>query len=362
MQRTTVPQTLEVRPLRDDFKGQHGPRIVAIGGGTGLPVVLRGLRRALFSGRNGDGSADRDRLTAIVTMSDDGGSSGRLRSAYGILPPGDIRNCLLALADGDPLLANLFDYRFDGSGELGGHSLGNLILAALTHLESDFPRAIERGAALLGARGRVFPSTVEGVHLRAEFVDGRSVDGESRIQGMASTIRRVSLQPSNASALCEAVEAVSKADLVVIGPGSLYTSVIPVLLVEELADAVRRSRARTVLVMNLTTEPGETDHYTAADHVLAIRRHAPDVPLHEILINDAPIAETRVRAYEAAGSELVAPDVELLSALGFQPLLRDIVSSEAQKIRHDASKLAQALLEPVATCQPAAIHAQRRVG
>ena len=285
-----------------------------------------------------------------MTVSDDGGSSGRLRQAYGVLPPGDIRNCLVALADGDPHVADLFDYRFNGDDELGGHSLGNLILTALTRLEhDDFPRALERGAEMLGARGRVLPSTGDGVRLRAEFTDGSSIDGESKIAAAAGTIRRVSLEPQNVSALLQAVHAVSHADVVVIGPGSLYTSLIPVLLLDELSEAIRTSRARTVLVMNLTTEPGETDHYTAADHVVAIRRHAPDVPIHHVLLNATPVSEPLVRAYAAAGAELVAPDIDLLRALGYQTTVRHLLMSEGAKIRHDPHKVARAILDLAAS-------------
>ncbi|MGH7263571.1 MAG: gluconeogenesis factor YvcK family protein, partial [Candidatus Rokuibacteriota bacterium] len=196
---------------------------------------------------------ERERLTAIVTVADDGGSSGRLRQAYGVLPPGDIRNCLLALADRDSTLAALFDYRFEGGDEIGGHSLGNLILTALSRLEHDFPRAIERGSQILGVRGRVFPSTTQAVRLRAQFDDGTRVEGESRIPSVAGIIRRVSLEPPDPGALAQAVEAALYADLIVIGPGSLYTSLIPVLLVKQLTDAIKQSHARVVLVMNLTT-------------------------------------------------------------------------------------------------------------
>ena len=266
----------------DDF------RIVAIGGGTGLPVVLEGLKHALYSElRSVRPDRDRDRLTAIVTVADDGGSSGRLRQAYGVLPPGDVRNCLLALADSTSTLAALFDYRFDGGDEVGGHSLGNLILTALSGLEQDFSKAIDRGGEILGVRGRVLPSTTEDVRLRAEFDDGSSIEGESRISSVARTIRRVSIEPADAPASTAAIEAVSRADLVVIGPGSLYTSLIPVLLVRGLQDAIERSGARVVLVMNLTTQPGETDGYTAADHLVAIRRHAPGLPIHDVLLNAA---------------------------------------------------------------------------
>src|SRR5262245_36059603 len=271
-------------------------RIVAIGGGTGLPIVLEGLKHAFFSElRAVRPERDRERLTAIVTVADDGGSSGRLRQAYGVLPPGDVRNCLLALADTNSTLAALFNYRFDGSDEIGGHSLGNLILTALSGLEKDFSKAVERGGEILGVRGRVLPSTTEDIRLRAEFADGTSIEGESRISSVPQTIRRVSIEPADAAPSANVVEAVSQADVVVLGPGSLYTSLIPVLLVRGLREAIERSGARVVLVMNLTTEPGETDGYTAADHLVAIRRHAPELQVHDVLINGEAVPDDLVR-------------------------------------------------------------------
>jgi uncharacterized cofD-like protein len=320
-------------------------RIVALGGGTGLPIVLEGLKHAMFTERGvARSERERDRLAAIVTVADDGGSSGRLREAYGVLPPGDIRNCLLALADGDSTLAALFQYRFDGGGEVGGHSLGNLILTALSRLEQDFAKAIERGSEMLAIHGRVYPSTTEDVRLRAELTDGSLVEGESRIASVPRTIRKVSLEPQDPGPFAQAIEAARRADLVVIGPGSLYTSLIPVLLIRELTEAIRRSGARVVLVMNLTTEPGETDGYTAADHLLALRRHAPDVPIHDVLLNSAPVPDDLVQAYTASRAALVAPDVDLLRALGHRPVMRDLIGP-GPLIRHEPGKLAGVLLE-----------------
>jgi uncharacterized cofD-like protein len=319
-------------------------RVVALGGGTGLPTVLEGLRDCVFAVDGPIGpEAERERLTAIVTVTDDGGSSGRLRQAYGVLPPGDIRNCLLALAERDSPFASLFSYRFDGA-EATGHSLGNLILTALSHLEQDFARAVERGSEILGIRGRVLPATAENVRLCAQFEDGSWVEGESRIGSGARTIRRVRLEPRDPDPLPQALEAARSADIVVIGPGSLYTSLMPVLLVRGLAEAVRQSRARVVLVMNLTTEPGETDGYTAVDHLLAIRRHAPEMPIHDVLLNATPVSDAQVRAYAASGATVVSPDIELLRALGHRPVVREILGS-GPKIRHDPHGLAEAIVE-----------------
>lgn len=320
-------------------------RVVALGGGTGLPILLQGLKTALFpAGWTWVPKRERDRLTAIVTVADDGGSSGRLRRAYRVLPPGDIRNCLLALSDGDPTMAAIFNFRFSGEGEMGGHSLGNLILTALSQLESDYSEAVERGSEILAIRGRVFPSTLEEVVLRAEFPDGSWVEGESRIPLVRRPLSRVRLQPEDVRALPQAVEAIRAADLIVIGPGSLYTSLIPILLVKELAEAIAGSGARVALVMNLMTEPGETDGYTGGDHLLAIRRHAPRVPIHTVLINSAPIPEMLIERYAAEGAAPITMDPEPVSTLGCRPVARDLLGV-GPTIRHDPHKLAQAVLE-----------------
>jgi uncharacterized cofD-like protein len=289
---------------------------------------------------------DRERITAIVTVADDGGSSGRLRRAYGVLPPGDVRSCLLALSGGDPTLEAMFSYRFDEKGEPGtaGHSLGNLMLAALQMIEGDFHRAVERAAGILRARGRVLPATLECVTLRARYADGSRVAGESRIAAACRPIRRVELLPRGARALPEVVEAILAADLVTIGPGSLYTSLIPVLLVQGVADAIARSAARVVLVMNLMSESGETDGCTASDVLLALRRHAPAVPVHDVLLNRAPIPEEAARRYAAAGSEALPGDPAAIRALGCRPVERDLLG-RGPAVRHDPIRLAQAVLD-----------------
>ena len=335
----------DTRPGRASFS--RSLRVVALGGGTGLPVLLRGLRAVLGLARGrGDLARDRERLTAIVTASDDGGSSGRLRRAYGVIPPGDIRNCLLALSDGDPTLAAIFDFRFDGceGRDVEGHSLGNLILTALSHLENGFVGAVERANRILRVRGRVLPATLDDVRLVAEFADGSRTEGESRIASARRPIRQVRLEPEGAAALPEAREAIAAADLVVIGPGSLYTSLIPVLLVRELAAAIARSRVRVVLVMNLMTEPGETDGTDARDHLLAIRRHAPQLPIHDVLVSSAPIPRPLAERYAAEGAVPIAVDVDALRGLGCRVTRRGLLAPGAM-IRHDPHKLARAVLE-----------------
>jgi uncharacterized cofD-like protein len=348
MQRRLTPDrfllgaNLGSRPGR--LASRH-PRIVALGGGTGLPILLRGLKAALFpSGWTWVSDRDRECLTAVVTVADDGGSSGRLRREYSIPPPGDVRNCLLALSGGDPTMAAMFNFRFGGTGEIAGHSLGNLILTALSQLDDDgFLGALKQGSALLGLRGRVLPATIEPVTLRAEFADGSEVEGEACIPGARRLIHRLVLQPEGAGVLPEAREAIEGADLIVIGPGSLYTSLIATLLLKDLAETISRSRGRVVLVLNLMTEPGETDGYTAVDHVLAIRRHAPGLPIDAVLLNTAPFPQSAIDSYAAQGAAPVPSDAGLLRALGYRLLERDLLEAGA-KIRHDPDKLAHAVL------------------
>jgi uncharacterized cofD-like protein len=319
-------------------------RVVALGGGTGLPIVLRGLRNLLFAPASvWSETTDPGCLTAIVTVADDGGSSGRLRREHRVLAPGDIRKCLLALADGNPLMARLFDFRFDGQGETAGHSLGNLIITALSRIGNGFDHAVEQSGKLLTIQGQVFPSTLDSVALQAEFVDGSTEIGESRIPRAGRPIRRVTLVPENARAVPHALGAIETADLIVIGPGSLYTSLIPNLLVREIADGIARSRARMVLVANLMTEPGETDGYTAADHVAALRRHAPRVQIHDVLLNTAPLPESLVEKYAAEGAVPVAPSLEALRAMGCRAVELPLVLP-GSKLRHDPLKLARALI------------------
>lgn len=330
---------------REKPAGRH-PRIVALGGGTGLPILLEGLKATLFPpGWRWIPERDRECLTAIVTVADDGGSSGRLRREFSVPPPGDLRSCLLALSDGDPTLAAIFNFRFEGTGDVAGHSLGNLILTALSQLEEDgFLGALRQGSELLRIRGRVLPITLEQVTLRAEFTDGSGVEGESLIAPARRLIRRLVLQPKGATLLPDARKAIEDADLIVIGPGSLYTSLIATLLLEDLAETISRSRARVVLVMNLMTEPGETDGYTAVDHVLAIRRHAPRIPIDDVILNTAPISQDAIESYAAQGATPVSPDAQLLRALGYRLLERDLLAGGLM-IRHDPDKLAHAVLD-----------------
>jgi uncharacterized cofD-like protein len=261
-----------------------------------------------------------------------------------VLPPGDVRNCLLALSNADPTLSAIFGYRFDGNGGLGGHNLGNLILTALSRQEADFARAVERAGGVLGVRGRVLPSTLECVSLLAEFVDGSRVAGESRIAAVRRPIRRVALRPSAVRALPQARAAIESADLVVLGPGSLFTSLIPVLLVKEICTSIARSGARVVLVMNLMSEPGETDGYAAADVLDVVRHHAPRLPIHDVLLNGAPIPEVLAGRYAAGAASPIVADPGSIRALGCRPVIRNLLGP-GPKIRHDPARLARAIVE-----------------
>jgi uncharacterized cofD-like protein len=317
------------------------PRLVAIGGGTGLAVTLAGLKGALYAEPRTTGS-----LTAVVSVADDGGSTGRLRSAYPILAPGDIRNCLVALAEADPVLKSVFDFRFEGDGGIGGHSLGNLIITALTTLGGNFPRAVELAAGLLNIRGRVLPCTGDAVGLVAEYDDGSTVHGECRIASARRGIRRVRLEPASARALPEVLEALEAADLVVLGPGSLYTSIIPVLLVREIAEALTRRAVRVVLVANLMTEPGETDRYKVSDMVRAVLRHVPGLRIHTVVANDAPPPPSLAADYAANDASPVVIDHEALRLLGCEVVTGDLLAGEP-RVRHDPVALGRVLFDLV---------------
>jgi uncharacterized cofD-like protein len=313
-------------------------RVVALGGGTGLPVVLRSLKRVLA--RTGG------TLTGIVTVADDGGSSGRLRRRYHVLPMGDIRNCLVALSDDEPLMSRLFQYRYGGRGGLGGHSLGNLILTALADCQRSCLKAIETSGQVLAIRGRILPSTLENVILRARMADGRTVRGETRIARAGGAIERVAIVPSRPAPAPGVLRALREADLIVLGPGSLFTSVIPNLLVRGVAAAIARSRAARVMVGNLMTQPGETAGFSAADHLAAIVRCTGTLPVDVYLANRRPIRPALRRRYARLGARPVAPAPPLLKALGVETIERDLVGGErrAPKIRHHEARLARALL------------------
>lgn len=326
-QRTTPETASEIRAAG---RLARGPRIVAVGGGTGLAALLRGLK------------AHTSNLTAVVTMADDGGSSGLLRRDMGMLPPGDLRNCLVALADDDSMMSQLFKYRFPQEGGLQGHSFGNLFITALTEVTGDFDHAVREATRVLKVRGRVLPSTLDDVVLHAQLEGGGHVSGQSTITAAERLPRRVWLTPDAPRAVPQAVAAFARADLVVLGPGSLYTSIIPNLLVPEVRDALRRTKACVVYVCNVMTQPGETDGYTAADHLEALHRHGLAGVVDIVVVNDAPVSAEAAAAYERFSARPVEIDEDRVRALGAR-LVRARVAAESDVVRHDSESLSQVL-------------------
>jgi len=316
-------------------------RIVALGGGTGLSTLLRGLKEHVAHRRQCLPIAD---LAAVVTVTDDGGSSGRLRREYAILPPGDIRNCMVALSKDEELLSRLFQYRFDAGRGLRGHSFGNLFLTALTSVTGDFAEAVRWSSQVLAIRGRIFPSTLADVSLEAVLEDGSVLRGESRISRAQKRIAQVRLVPRRVRPLPEVLDALRHADLILIGPGSLYTSIIPNLLVTGVVDAIRRSRAVCVYVANLMTQHGESLRFTVADHVRAIYNHTGARIFDWAVINRAPISPRLLRRYRAQGAEPVRADIESLQRLGVSCIFDELVEEDGV-VRHNTARLARLLLE-----------------
>ena len=343
--RSAQPQS----DARQDVASRHEalPRVVALGGGTGLPNVLRGLRPLLCGSSAEDTAAGRERLVAIVATSDDGGSSGKLRAEFNVIPPGDIRNCLAALSDNHSLIADIFQYRFGGGDGLNGHAIGNLVLTALADVTNDFPRAVEIAARVVGARGTVLPATSELVTLVAEFEDGRVLSGETAIAAAGGRILKVGLIPDRPRCIPEVCEALVRADVIVAGPGSLFTSVLPPLLVPEVHTAIRASRATRILVANLMTEPGETDDYSVLEHVLTIERHLGAQLFDFVIYNTSPIPEHLAAEYATNGARPILTgnfELSALDKLGIQPIGVPLVSeSPADKIRHHPERLAAAI-------------------
>jgi uncharacterized cofD-like protein len=318
--------------------------VVAIGGGTGLSVLLRGLKHHVVQpGGPPEFSPPISRLSAIVTVTDEGGSSGRLRRDFRMLPPGDVRNCLVALAEDERLITRLFNYRFTSGRGLAGHSLGNLFLAALTHLTGDFAHAIRVSSEVLAVRGEIFPSTLADVRLKAKLRDGREIYGESRITKTHVPIRRLQLVPGRCRPLPEALGAIRSADLITIGPGSLYTSLIPNLLVQGIAEAIAQSGAVKVFIVNLMTQPGETLGYSAADHIRALHQHARRRLVDCVVLNTRPLSPVLRRRYAAERAEPVENDLDEIQKLRVKPIMADLLE-EDRVARHDPQKLARLLL------------------
>ncbi len=315
----------------------RGPKVVALGGGTGLPVVLRGLKNYTSN------------LTAVVTVADDGGSSGRLRGDLGMLPPGDIRNCMVALADTEPLMEELFQHRFQ-QGELTGHSFGNLFLAAMEQTAGDFVTALRESSRVLAVRGTVLPATLDRVTLWAELETGEKIYGESTIGRSPAKIQRVGMDPPDATPLAEAVQAIMEADMVVLGPGSLFTSVIPNLLVRPIQEAIRHTRAVRVYVANVMTQPGETSHYTVRDHLDALESQVGRGLVDVVLVNNQPVNEEILERYRREGAEPVLP-VGMEAGSWPEVVAVPLITIDGV-VRHDPDKLARALLKLMVRYRP----------
>lgn len=312
----------------------RGPKIVAMGGGTGLSTLLRGLKRHSSN------------ITAIVTVTDDGGSSGRLSQELGIIPPGDLRNCLVALADADKQLSDVFQYRFRGqSGSLSGHSLGNLLIAGFVDLSGgDFEKALRMASEVLNIRGRVMPSTLERVRLRALLGDGSEICGETAIVESAGQIRRMFIDPDDAHAYPDAIRAIEEAEVIVIGPGSVYTSVLPNLLVPGIAEALQKSKAKKFYICNVMTQPGESDSFTACEHVLVLEANTGARLFDHVLVNTQTPSHDMLERYNARGQFMVEADVDRIRTMNFRVIGGDFMS-ETDYVRHDPMRLADAIIQ-----------------
>ncbi len=311
---------------------EQGPKIVTIGGGTGLSVLLHGLKQFTTN------------ITAIVTVADDGGSSGRLRQELDVLPPGDIRNCLVALADAEPLMGKLFQFRFEEGSGLAGHNFGNLFITAMSKVTGDFEKAVKESSKVLAIRGNVIPSTLEKVILIAEHKDGTQTIGESSITKKHNSIRRVFLKPSDCKATEEAIRAIKNADVIVLGPGSLYTSVLPNLLVDEIKDAVCEASIPKVYICNVMTQPGETDNFKASDHIKALIDHTDSDVVSTCIVNTGEVPKELISKYKEEGAYPVIADKEKIKELGVKYVGANVVSTK-NFVRHDSRKLAKLIFD-----------------
>jgi uncharacterized cofD-like protein len=315
-----------------------GPKIVVIGGGTGLATMLRGLKKYT------------NNITAIVTVADDGGGSGVLREDLGILPPGDIRNCILALADTEPLMEELLQYRFK-DGRLKNQSFGNLFLAAMDGISNNFEEAVQKMSSVLAVTGRVIPVTLDNMILKAQLQNGKIIVGESNIPKAVldnnSPIEEIFIEPKDAKAIKEALIAINGADAVILGPGSLYTSIIPNILIKEIRDALFKTKALRIYVSNIMTQPGESDNYTVKDHINAIHKHAGCKVMDYVLVNIGKISDDLEEKYQKDNSNMVNINEKEVAKLGIEVIKSDFVKIQKGYVRHDADKLATILLETI---------------
>jgi uncharacterized cofD-like protein len=329
------------RPVLDELL-----HVVAIGGGTGLSTLLSGLKHYAVNahGECAD-PADSLDITAVVTVSDDGGSSGRLRRDFDVLPPGDIRNCMVALSEDEALLGKLFQYRFGSGYGLKGHSFGNLFLTALNQVTGDFSHALQFSSEILAIRGRIFPATSSNVQLEARLAGGKVVSGESRISKSRQPIDRIFLRPGKCRPLPETLDAIERADVITMGPGSLYTSIIPNLLVQGIPDAIEKSSALKLYFVNLMWQPGETIKFSASQHVEAILKHAGGRKVMDyVVLNTAPISPALKRKYAAQQVEPVENDAGRLAELGIKVIMADLVGG-SKLVRHDPAASAKIVVD-----------------
>ena len=320
-----------------------GQKLVAIGGGTGLSSLLGGLKKLV--GKTNE-EMWIESLSAIVTVSDDGGSSGRLRDELQMLPPGDIRNCMIALSEDANLLSRLFRHRFRGDGELGGHSFGNLFLAALTEVTGDFTEAIRLSSEVIASKGHIYPATLSDVRLVAELEDGSIVRGETHISASKVPIRRLHLEPEQCLPLPQALKAIRVADIITVGPGSLYTSILPNLLVAQVARVIGQSSATKIFISNLMTQPGETDGYTAREHLDTIRKYAPEIHFDFVVVNNRRISDEQAQRYAAEGAYQIGIDDPIDDAVDqATEIMHGDLLDDGEKVRHHSNRLAQCVLK-----------------
>jgi uncharacterized cofD-like protein len=340
--------------VREKSAHAGGLRVVAIGGGTGLSTLLTGLKRFVLSPNEippaQSGTAVIRDLCAVVTVSDDGGSSGRLRKELNMLPPGDIRNCIVALSEDEALLSKLFRHRFDKGSGLEGHSFGNLFLAALTSLTSDFSEAVRLSSEILLTRGHIYPATTSNIELEAEMEDGTRVRGETKITASKGRIHELFLVPPDVGPMPQTLEAIANADMITIGPGSLFTSLIPNLLVRGISEAIVESHATKAYICNLMTQANESLGLTAADHIRALNRHAQGQIFDYALINRTPASNAMKAKYALEGACQIVNDLDVVESMGVVPVLGDYLE-EASVARHNTSRVARDLMQ-LAAHQP----------
>jgi len=336
----------EPRNRNDSSASAQPLRVVAMGGGTGLSTLLKGLKRYVKPpGESAVGTAAIGELSAVVTVTDDGGSSGRLRREFNILPPGDIRNCIVALSEDEALLSRLFQYRFSSGQGLEGHSFGNLFVAALTAVTGDFSQAVKLSSDVLATRGHIYPATTANVTLEALMDDGSRVQGETRITASPGRIVDLHMVPADPQPLPQALDAIAQADLITVGPGSLFTSLIPNLLVHGVPQAVARSRAVKVFVCNLMTEANESLGLSAADHIKAIYKHTAGHRIFDYaLVNRTPVSEALKAKYALEGAAQIVNDLDEIEKLGVRPIEGDYLDEAAEVARHATDRVARDLL------------------